>query len=361
MLLVGFSVTASAKSIDVPDFYVQVNWNWLNDTKATGQKSFEFYPRDGARQYAIDYANPPGNIYRGDNTNPITSTISYSFIPKNETSYLFNTDGEVTFKIKYAYLEHMIRINSVDKYYNVPDSYRFLLHYSDGTMKYIDNVTFGYTNREYSATFTPKKNVVKLELITKKEFKVDVGALYMLCAYIGEIDTVGDNANEITIQVETEEVGLLKGIIEWLKGIKDGITNVFNSIAELPSKIWSFIENGLKSLFVPDEEFITDYRDRMDLMLEEKLGAVYQFANITFDGWDRITANDQNNTIEFPSATIHLGDTDFTFGGYTVKIVPDGFEFIVTIIKTIIGILCTLAFVNGMRKRYDDVMGGGST
>lgn len=47
----------------------------------------------------------------------------------------------------------------------------------------------------------------------------------------------------------------------------------------------------------------------------------------------------------------------FTFGGYDVQIVPTGFDFIVNILKTVIGIVCTILCVNALRKKYDEVMG----
>ena len=66
---------------------------------------------------------------------------------------------------------------------------------------------------------------------------------------------------------------------------------------------------------------------------------------------------DETDTIEFPQASINLSGTPFTFGGYSVKIVPEGFGVLVTAIKSIVAIVCTVAFVNGMRKRYDEIMG----
>lgn len=64
----------------------------------------------------------------------------------------------------------------------------------------------------------------------------------------------------------------------------------------------------MKSLFVPSEDFIIQFKNDLDSMLEEKLGAVYQVVNIMAESWDRVTANDISNTINIPSTIINLSE-----------------------------------------------------
>lgn len=261
-----------------------------------------------------------------------------------------------------------------------------LITFTDGTTTILrDNVTYTLKNNgiyDMSVVFTPDKPVrsVRFNLsttFTPEDFigySVSVSSGDSLTGYkthftinLGEYT---DTNNFITVEQETKDTTLLGGILDWTKSIGDtigklfdsvtnGFNNIINGIIELPNKLWSAIENGLKSLFVPDEDYIVDYKSRWEQLLEEKLGAVYQVINLTFESWDRIIASDTTNTITIPNVSIPLGDSSFSFGGQDVPIVPDGFDWLATTIKTFTGGLCTLLFVNGLRKRYDEVMGGG--
>lgn len=139
------------------------------------------------------------------------------------------------------------------------------------------------------------------------------------------------------------------------------LRQILDTIINLPSKLWELISDGLKSLFVPDEQFMTDYSDKWNELLEDRFGAVFQAVNIIFGCWDDISAADQTNTIDMPEVTIPLPEgNSFTFGGFAVQIVPDGFDFLVGSVKMIIGIVCTALFLNGLKSRYNEIMEGTS-
>lgn len=227
-----------------------------------------------------------------------------------------------------------------------------LIEYYDGTKEYlaIDGTIGRPTTLKLE--FTPQKDVKSIEFILNSNLLdfTDTTSNFVYWVHTGEQTT--DNSFNLIVDTESVEAGLLSGIIGWIK-------NIYDTIVNLPSKIWEFISEGLKGLFVPSEEYLTQFKNDMDSMLSEKLGAIYQVVNILTESWDRIQANDNTNTIDFPEVTIPLpSDTDFTFGGQTVSIVPQGFEFLATAIKTVTGICCTILFVNGLKKRYDDIMGG---
>lgn len=343
-----FSPSVSAEPVDVPPFTVThtVNTSWYGNYESG---FVEFTPYDGVTTQSF-YRGPE---YTQFDNEPLTVISTFSFVPIDGGVFLAN-EGKTTMLVtrivkEFSYIENGQRYFE----YN-PESCRLLLFYNDGSMEYVDNVTQDNW-QTISATFTPQKNVVKLEIIMQHTFVPSNGSTFQVVHALGEYQ--GDTL-EFTIDQESEQTGLLKTIIEWLRSIKDGITNVFDSIAELPSKIWQFIENGLKSLFVPDEQFIVDYKDEFDTMLSEKLGAVYQVVNITFGSLERIQEADEANHIELPETTIDLPDNNkFSFGGYDVPIVPEGFGFIADIIKTVVGAVCTVLFINGLRRRYDEIMG----
>ena len=164
---------------------------------------------------------------------------------------------------------------------------------------------------------------------------------------------VGGFSSDSSLELYLSEAttGLLVSIKEIVTNIKDGIT-------ELPSKIWSFISDGLKALFVPSEEDMTAIKDDWDTLLSDRFGGLYQTVQLIDDFADTFNNPDAQSTITLPVTTVNLAGTDFSFGGYDVQIVPTGFEFLITAIKTIISIVATCLFVNGLRNRFERIVGG---
>lgn len=239
------------------------------------------------------------------------------------------------------------------------------LVYMDGTTEYdvetdLVNNSGGYT--DLSVTFEPKEEVQKIVITYYVNFKdTNLVSLYngaSVTSYITFGEENADKHYQLTFEQQSEEAGLLEGVITWLKDIWESITDLGQFIKDLPGQIWGFIENGLKSLFVPDEAFIVSYKQKWEELLSSKLGAVWQVVEVTFGSWEDINVSDEQNTIAIPEVSIPLPENNsFSFGPYDVKIVPDGFEFLATAIKAITGILSTFMFINGVRKRYDEIMG----
>lgn len=134
--------------------------------------------------------------------------------------------------------------------------------------------------------------------------------------------------------------------------ISDKTKEIKDSIVELPEKIG----NKILELFVPAPDDLTEYKDKWDELLSDRFGVVYESGTLILDTVQTITAQSASPTIEFPEVSYNFSGTPFTFGGYNVDVVPDGFEFFVDILKTLIDIVVTLAFVNGMRNKYDELI-----
>lgn len=288
------------------------------------------------------------------------------------TATIANSDGSLIAKSGEPF---ELTISGISAYFVIDDDYyawdftppnalSVALVHTDGTWTYLYDVDWSYSsgsnNHSIKVSTTANKDVRKLVFSETTDQYFQTGKR-------GTFDEVAivlgspDNPTCIEVEIENKEVGLLKSIGDKLtsgfSALGDKLTNVFNSIVELPQKLWNLISDGLKSLFVPSEESMTAYKDKWDELLASRFGAVYQVVNIMTDSWDGIMQADETDTIEFPQASINLSGTPFTFGGYNVKIVPDGFGVLVTAIKSIVAIVCTVAFVNGMRKRYDEIMG----
>lgn len=140
--------------------------------------------------------------------------------------------------------------------------------------------------------------------------------------------------------------------------IKEGIQSVIDSIVALPGKIWDTFSTGLHDLFIPSSEAITVFKDDMLAIFADHFGALYDCVDILEDYVSQMNVTTVTETITFPEVTLDLGEP-FTFGGWTVDVVPDGFGFLFDSLKWLIDAICTLAFINTMRERFDDLMVGG--
>lgn len=379
----AFSVGASAEYLE--DYTIYQTYHY---PKGVSKGYFTFYPNNTEvekQEKVVTYGNalPTGDLYCG-----------YLVRNKNRDT-LFNSGRKATINFNNVYFsllyEDWYNGELLKQEYVTRPNYVYAhISYTDGTSENnTQNVSLVVKDNKtinIKFEFTPSKDVQSITfyaVVTNLANTVNGGTTqsghtYDITMYYGEYN--GDDKYQFSFDVSSEEAGLLSGIIEWIKGIFNSIAelpqkivdlfaslfdevyswleSVWNSIKELPQQIWSYIENGLKSLFVPDDDFIVQFKTDMDTMLSEKLGAVYQVTSLLTSGWDRITANDQQNTVNIPEVTIPLPDNNsFSFGGYNVAIVPNGFEFIVDILKTVIGIVCTILCVNALRKKYDEVMG----
>ena len=149
------------------------------------------------------------------------------------------------------------------------------------------------------------------------------------------------------------------------KGVTDGISNLYYSLAGrgeegdsdyIPS-LWQRIIDGIKGLFVPDEDYMSDYSDKWDSLLSQRLGAVYQVSDVLINSWKNVTDVDTQKTINIPKLEIPLPDNNkFVFGPYDVNIVPDGFSFLFDSIRLITSICIVVLVFNGLRRKYDEVV-----
>lgn len=180
------------------------------------------------------------------------------------------------------------------------------------------------------------------------------------CIYGSEAYCDGYPYNYLTAQYEfdfsissvsvtlQDDSGLLKGIIGWVK-------NIFNAIKELPSKIVNGITDAIKSLFIPSEQSFTEIKDKFEALLADRFGAAYDAVDIIDDFTNSFVYTDTQALVSFPSVTVNLAGTQFTFGGWEISVIPQGFQGLVDTLKLVINIVCTVAFVMACKKRYEGV------
>lgn len=361
MLFTAFSVSVSAEESNNSYGVVQESWVQLADgtqhyfigsDTLNGMHGFEPFNNIVEKQEAnlngLTYVQLKNNAY-----------FYNRFYIVNNGQVLLEKDKNYTLNISNIY-HSLLAFASSTTYVRKVSVVSVAAIGFDGNYQYfnVSNLQNKQPLVDFSASITPIRNVEQIEVVVKSsisDYIPNSSGTIALKTYWGEFN--GDNGFQINLNEESQESGLLKTVIEWLKGIKNGITEMFNSIAELPSKLWTAIENGLKNLFIPDEQFMTDYSDNWDNLLSQRFGAIYDVSQIMFDFVGNIQVSDATNTIRFPEVSLDFSGSKFTFGGVDVKIVPDNFEVLVNACKLIISVICTFLFINGLRKRYDEVMG----
>lgn len=172
---------------------------------------------------------------------------------------------------------------------------------------------------------------------------------------------------QIEVNHKDETKGLLNSIIKGIDSIvayivrlpsliANNLKSLFQSIVTAVSDLGNFIIDGIKGLFVPSEEDLTAYFDNWKALLSSRFGALYEVFDIIVGYFEQFTNVSGNSTIVFPSVSIPLAGAVFEFGGWSVNLVPQGFEVVFSALRLMISIICTIAFVNALRRRYDKVV-----
>lgn len=161
--------------------------------------------------------------------------------------------------------------------------------------------------------------------------------------------TIGFYNSVLNMKEVEQTTGLLSSIIDFLASIRDNILG-------LPGLIVNGIKDIFLNLFVIEQPGYEKWQDKFDEFFSEHFGFVYQGATVIGEIYITLTESigTVQPTISFPEFTYDFGEgAVFTFGGYDVRVVPEGFEGLVQTLKLILNIVFTLAFVNVALKYFD--------
>lgn len=162
--------------------------------------------------------------------------------------------------------------------------------------------------------------------------------------------------------------GTLGSILDWIKALPDkikdslkslfdsivqGLTDLKDSFLQALTDLGNFIIDGIKNLFIPDDQFIIDFKADIEDMFKRKFGGLYEAIELIDDTLSVYNRSEKMGEIFMPECTIDLAGAPFTFGGYSVRVVPEGFDVLVNALKTIIDIIATCAFLTAMKKRLE--------
>lgn len=178
----------------------------------------------------------------------------------------------------------------------------------------------------------------------------------LLGSIIGGISNIWEGIQNMWESIKELPTKITEGLSGFFESLSQGLTSVYEGIISLPQTIME----GLKNLFVPDPEYMADYQEQWNTLLADRFGALYESVTVVSDFYATFSDTTAKDKLTVPSVTVNLAGTPFAFGGWDVDLVPDGFDFLVTVCKRIVSILCTLWFINALRNRFERVLGGGN-
>lgn len=167
--------------------------------------------------------------------------------------------------------------------------------------------------------------------------------------------------NDVSVTVQSSS-GKLSNILEYIKNlptnIKNALKSLFDGITSAIGNAVTALIDGIKSLFVPSESDITDYRDKWDSLLQQRFGAIYQCVSLVQDYWKSLSPGSSQGSITFPQVNLNFSGVPWSFGGFKVQLIPAGFATVVSVLRLIVNAVCTLSFLNAMKNKYERLMDG---
>lgn len=170
-----------------------------------------------------------------------------------------------------------------------------------------------------------------------------------------------DNLGSLLGTVRDKLTTLTSTLLAPLNTIRDKIGETLTNLINLPGQIWKSFNDGLQSLFVPNETFLLDYIDDWHRMLVDKFGALFQVSELMINYWESINFLNTDPEISIPAVTIPLPQNEsFTFGPYDFRVIPEGFDFMAVAARSISAILITFMFIAGLYVKFKELLGAAA-
>lgn len=222
MLSVAFSVTANAQETKLNGYKVNINIKFAHDS-GTVNKDYIINPFDDVQ----DYTEYPMSGISGTSAT-YTQTMTIELDNKNPIAKKGKPTTITLYNVLHSVLLYNTGWSNQYKYDNLADNIKLLVYYSDGTAKYCEVEKESSENKKYTLVceLEPEKDIVKLEYQMINNLSWDTSSYYTQPTYYVGENTANKGFYQLSIDQSSEESGLLKSVIEWLKGIKNGITDL---------------------------------------------------------------------------------------------------------------------------------------
>lgn len=162
---------------------------------------------------------------------------------------------------------------------------------------------------------------------------------------------------------EANQQEIIAGINETnsiLGGITSTISNILNTISQLPTKI----ADAIKGLFVPSQEDLTAIKVKYDQLLADRLGFVYQAGDMVTDFFTDFSSalqSDAEYEFVFPGIAFPMnGEMIVICEEMPVDLDNDVMAALRPVLGTIITIISVLGFLNVASDMFEAMISGKS-
>lgn len=169
--------------------------------------------------------------------------------------------------------------------------------------------------------------------------------VYLLCPLVNDAAVTGTGV--ITGTTETTAPSGSDVDLTETNGL---IGRVIQAVQNLASSIL----DGLKGIFIPDDDFMNEFKDDMQTLLEDHLGGLYEAEQIMVDSFGQLPNVVAKSEIYIPPVTLNLAGGNFKIGDWHVPLKVDGLPAaLYEGIAFIIDFLCLAAFLRMCRNKLE--------
>lgn len=149
--------------------------------------------------------------------------------------------------------------------------------------------------------------------------------------------TAPSGTGDINVSVDMSETnGLLDRILAAIQGFAQSILD------------------GLKGLFIPDDDFMDGFKADMQKLLQDHLGGLYEAEQLMADSFEQLPNVVAKSEIYIPPLTLDLAGTPFKLGDWHVPLKVSGMPAVLYEgIAFIIDFLCLAAFLRMCRNKLE--------
>lgn len=320
----------SSDNVIVPDISSYSIRNWAN--------------RNFYLLYTQSYTDSSRNVYIAANQGTYVDFWTEVNYADSSTQSIFidGSDSCIRFyNVLTCYIvpdEVQLLINGQPAQYSNQESITILIVASDGTFTISDfhyPLTNGITSIGFRFLFTREHTGgVTYNSDTSVPFQIFV--LDNTAVTVGDTpatpDPDPDPDNPGGDTEEDEQKGLLRSIL-------DAIANIGQTIL-----------NGIKGLFVPDQEDITEIKDKYQTLLQERLGFVYEGYTMLSDGFTTL----RDSMGDGEEYTFHFPGVQLPYQGETLTIIEeqdvDLDNGVFQVLRPVLGTIVSLIAVVGVVK-----------
>lgn len=173
-------------------------------------------------------------------------------------------------------------------------------------------------------------------------------------------DELSNQTQTLSGKLDSVKDGILGGITDLKNSVTKGFGDVVKGITDLPGKIGEM----LQGLIVPDEEKIAGKFSDFNDLAEEKLGVIYQVPEMVISMAQSIVSGavEQKGEMTLPKFELIMPATNQSRAGeslvvweeYTFPIWPEGTEVIHTAVQTATSLICVIAMINSIKRKYEE-------